>query len=98
MSRRTISIAEKQRRTRGRNPGGASSLASETDGFAERHYTVAEIAEMWNVSQDTVRRTFKDEPGVLVLNRRRRGTRKYDTLRVPASVLDRVYRRHSMAA
>lgn len=29
----------------------------------ERHYSVREIAEMWNVSGDTVRRIFRGQPG-----------------------------------
>lgn len=34
--------------------------------FAERHWTVAEVAKLWGVSKDTVRRLFAKEPGVLV--------------------------------
>ena len=65
--------------------------------FAERHYTVAEIAEMWNLSRDTVRRLFCNEPGVPKLdNRARRTKRRYRTLRIPQSVLERVHRRLSL--
>jgi len=32
---------------------------------AERHYTVAEVAAMWNLSKGAVRRLFCNEPGVL---------------------------------
>jgi hypothetical protein len=60
----------------------------------ERHYSVGEVAEMWNLSTDVIRKIFEREPGVLVLgnggSRRKRG---YHTLRIPASVLDRVHRR-----
>jgi hypothetical protein len=66
-------------------------------GFAERHYTVAEIAQMWGLSQDFVRRLFEREPGVLVLGqeRTRYGKRRYRTLRIPESVVERVHRRLS---
>jgi hypothetical protein len=66
----------------------------------ERHYTVAEIASMWNLSKDSVRSMFQNEPGVLVLgdtNPRRR-KRQYLTLRIPKSVLDRVHRRCSLVS
>jgi hypothetical protein len=62
----------------------------------ERHYAVAEIAEMWNLSADKVRELFEDEPGVLVIGERSpRRKRRYITLRVPQSVLERVHRRLS---
>jgi hypothetical protein len=62
----------------------------------ERHYTVAEIAEMWNLSTDAVRRLFCNEPGVVILgNSGRRDKRRYRTLRIPQSVLERVHRRLS---
>ncbi len=58
----------------------------------ERHWSVAEIAAAWNLSQDVVRRLFCNEPGVLVIGRRVKGTkRRYTTLRVPQSVLERVH-------
>jgi hypothetical protein len=41
--------------------------------FAERHDTVAEVAAMWNLSKDAIRRLFQHEPGVLVLGNRTKG-------------------------
>jgi hypothetical protein len=38
---------------------------------AERHYAVAEIAEMWNLSADKVRELFENEPGVTGSERKR---------------------------
>lgn len=63
------------------------------DSFTERHYTVAEIAEMWQLSLDKVRRIFQNEVGVLILQSpgRRKNVRPYKTLRIPASVAVRVY-------
>ena len=74
----------------------ASSFQLETSAHTERHYAVAEIAEMWNLSADKVRELFENEPGVLVLgDRRPRYKRRYVTLRIPHSVLERVHRRLS---
>jgi hypothetical protein len=73
--------------------------ALSTDGgvSAERHYTVAEIAEMWNLSTDAVRRLFCNEPGVLSLGRTPSvSRRRYTTLRIPQSVLERVHRKYSI--
>jgi hypothetical protein len=63
----------------------------------ERHYSVAEVAELWNLSRDAVRRLFQKEPGVLVIGdaRPKYGRRSYTTLRIPESVLQRVHRRLS---
>jgi hypothetical protein len=62
-----------------------------------RHYTVAEIASLWNLSDDAVRNIFEKEPGVLVIGDQRTSIRKrrYMTLRIPADVLELVHRRLS---
>jgi AraC-like DNA-binding protein len=63
-------------------------------GFAQRHYTVEEIAAAWNLSPSKVRRLFLSEPGVVLFeNRGAFSKRRYRTLRVPESVVERVYRR-----
>jgi len=68
----------------------------ETSVHIERHYAVAEIAEMWNLSADKVRELFENEPGVLVIGERTpHHKRRYITLRIPQSVLERVHRRLS---
>lgn len=62
--------------------------------IGEPHYTVEEIAHAWKLSRSKVRRMFGGEPGVLVLeNRGAFSKRRYCTLRVPESVMERVYRR-----
>ncbi len=63
--------------------------------FAVRHYSPAEIAELWSLSVDSVRKLFENEPGVLVLGNAesRRGKRSYTTLRIPEHVIERVHRR-----
>ena len=61
----------------------------------EPHYTVAEISEKLNLSKDAVRSLFQNEPGVFVLGDiiTTRRKRRYTTLRIPESVVERVYRR-----
>lgn len=59
----------------------------------ERHYTVAELAEMWNFSSEFVRQIVRGEPGVTEWVRQAAGRRRYSVLRVPQSVAERVYQR-----
>jgi hypothetical protein len=74
----------------------SSQSQLETSVHAERHYAVAEIAEMWNLSADKVRGLFEHEPGVLVIgDRQPRHKRRYITLRIPQSVVERVHLRLS---
>ena len=58
----------------------------------ERHYSVDELAELWGLSGDSVRRLFLNEPGVVVFFKYRPGRRTYRTLRIPESVAQRVHR------
>ena len=74
----------------------ASLSQIQSPALVERHYAVTEIAEMWNLSADKVRELFVDEQGVLVIGERSpRRKRRYITLRIPQSVLERVHRRLS---
>jgi hypothetical protein len=55
---------------------------------------VKEIAAMWNLSHDAVTRLFRDEEGVFKSCRpKQKGRRKRITLRIPESVMIRVYDR-----
>ncbi len=54
----------------------ASLPQIESPAPAERHYAVAEIAEMWNLSPDKVRELFENEPGVLVIGELSHATRE----------------------
>jgi hypothetical protein len=64
-------------------------------------YTVQQIAERWQVSDDTVRKTFFDEPGVLKIGgpsrlaggRKKKLFRHWFLLRIPENVLERVENR-----
>ena len=61
--------------------------------FAERHYTAAELAEMWKFSKEFVRRLVAHEPGVTEWVTQEPGRRRYRVLRIPESVVERLYNR-----
>jgi hypothetical protein len=94
--RRAVPLEDRQRWLRERNSGPAGRVDDQGNvlDFAQRHYTVAQVADRWNLSHDAVRRLFEEEPGVLVLGGNpSRGRRPYTTLRIPESVVERVYRK-----
>ncbi len=37
----------------------------QSEKLLERHYSVAELAQQWNLSRDTIRRIFENGPGVV---------------------------------
>ncbi len=61
----------------------------------ERHYSIAEISEILNLSKDAARTLFEREDGVFLLGdtTTTRRKRRYTTLRIPESVFERVCRR-----
>jgi hypothetical protein len=60
----------------------------------EKHFAVEDLAEIWGLSGDTIRRLFEKEPGVLVIERCTKSrARRYRTMRIPESVALRVHRR-----
>ena len=46
---------------------GAPGDSMEVSGAAERHYAPAEVASLWSLDVETIRRIFLHEPGVVVL-------------------------------
>lgn len=63
---------------------------------SEQHYSPQEIAALWGMSADTVRRLFEDAPGVLKISmprllKNQRKHRPHVLLRIPASALERVH-------
>jgi hypothetical protein len=74
-----------------------SGSVRKLDGLAEeRHYSPRELSELWGFAQCVIRELFADEPGVIRLGApsRRVGrtlTRSYYSLRIPASVVQRVH-------
>jgi hypothetical protein len=62
----------------------------------EKHFTPDELAELWGVSVDSIRRLFRDESGVLKMgDKNPKHKRQYLTLRIPESVAERVHTRLS---
>ena len=94
MSRNGVSLEGKQAWMREKHAPTAVSSSPASVTLEQHHYSVAEVAAILNCSQDKARKIFENEPGVLDLggegSQRRR---RYRTLRIPASVLERVYRR-----
>jgi hypothetical protein len=77
---------------------GVDKQASEPPGTTlfEQHFSPDELAEIWKLSKDTVRRMFEHEPDVLIFeNPERCSDRRRRTMRIPKSVAERVYRRLS---
>ena len=57
----------------------------------EKHYTPVELAKLWSLSPRFVRDMFRDENGVMLIDRpEKMHKRGYCTLRIPASVAKRV--------
>lgn len=91
-------MAEALKTERKWEPSRSGAALQSVPRFAMRHYTVAEIAEMWHLSDDAVRKLFESEPGVLSIGESRSGRkRRYVTLRIPEDVAERVHRRLARA-
>jgi hypothetical protein len=72
----------------------SQTLRHLTFDHALEHYCVREVAELWGLSERTIRRIFADEPGVIKWeNGETRFKRGYTTLRIPESVVQRVHRK-----
>lgn len=60
----------------------------------ERHYTVSELSKLWFFSENTIRRLFSQEPGVIkIIRKATRVKRGYTSLRIPERVAENVHRR-----
>jgi hypothetical protein len=58
----------------------------------ERHYSVSEVARLWNLSERTIRRLFAEEPDIVEFGHEESlHKRAYRTVRIPESVLLRVH-------
>jgi hypothetical protein len=64
-----------------------------SDAAFEKHYRVAELAQLWSVSTNTVTRLFAGHPDVISIDNLGTGKRKYATLSIPASVASSVHHR-----
>ena len=60
----------------------------------ERHCSVRELSKLWGFSENTIRRLFRKEPGVLkIIHEETRQKRRYTSLRIPERIAQRVHRR-----
>ncbi len=60
----------------------------------ERHYSVSELSKLWFFSENTIRRLFSREPGVIKIARQAtRVKRGYTSLRIPERIAQRVHQR-----
>jgi hypothetical protein len=73
----------------------ADDSTRDVPAFAQRHYTVPELARLWVFCDDIVRELFEHEEGVIRIGGERSSgkKRRYISLRIPADVVERVYRR-----
>jgi hypothetical protein len=61
----------------------------------EPHYTPDQLAAWWHVSGNTIRRLFRNVVGVMILNHPEElHKRGHASMRIPASVAQRVYEQH----
>jgi hypothetical protein len=77
---------------------GATAPERSQKGFTaialERHYTVSELSKLWFFSENTIRRLFSREPGVIKIARQpTRVKRGYTSLRIPERIAQRVHQR-----
>jgi hypothetical protein len=59
--------------------------------YSEKHFRVGELAELWGLGRETVRKLVKDDPGVIKI---RTGRKKAHTVySVPESAAQRIHTR-----
>lgn len=60
----------------------------------EKHCSVSELARRWVFSENTIRRLFKREPGVIrIVHEATREKRRYTSIRIPERIAQRVHQR-----
>jgi hypothetical protein len=60
----------------------------------EKHFSTDELAAIWGLSPDFLRDMLENEPGVVIFNGAPKpDKRRYRTMRIPASVAQRVHAR-----
>jgi hypothetical protein len=65
-------------------------MPAETPAF-EKHYRVGELAALWGLGRETVRKLVKDEPDVLKIQFGRK--RSHTTYSIPQSAVERIHTR-----
>ena len=57
----------------------------------EKHYRIGELAEIWGLGRETVRRLVKDDPGVIKIRLGRKKTHTFYS--IPESAARRIHTR-----
>jgi hypothetical protein len=71
--------------------GGITMADFPTRSAFEKHYRIGELARIWGLGRETVRKLVKDEPGVIKI---RLGRKKAHTIySVPESAATRIHTR-----
>ncbi len=66
--------------------------------LSQQHFTIQQVSTVTGLSEDTVLRWARRQPGVLIYEDPKPGKRRYRTYRIPASVVLRLYPNISLAA
>ena len=61
-------------------------------------YSVKELAFLWNMSPESIRRLFVREPGTLIFRIQATGRRTYRNIRIPGKVALRIQNRMTVVA
>jgi hypothetical protein len=67
----------------------------------DQHYVPRELAKLWHTSPNTIRRLFRDEPGVILIEPptpKKPRKRRLIQMRIPVSVAQRVHAKLSKVA
>jgi hypothetical protein len=62
----------------------------------QQHFTVKEVSVRTGLSEDTILRWARRQPGVLIYEDPKPGKRRYRTYRIPAPVVLRLYQDFSL--
>lgn len=65
-----------------------SAMPAENTTF-ERHYRIGELAELWHLGRETIRKLCVDEPGIIKIRMGRK--KSHTTYSIPASVAQRIH-------
>ena len=80
-----------------KKPVPAVAIDTRQSTALEKHYSPAEVASMWGLSDDSVRSIFRDDPRVLRIGSREPHKEHgeiihgYVSLRIPESVVKEIY-------
>ncbi len=67
---------------------------SRTSIVLEKHCSVSELSKQWGFSENTIRRLFRKEPGVIkIVHQETLHKRGYTSMRIPERIAQRVHRR-----